>query len=698
MKERGIPQFAAGAVYFRKSNPPKEEWERDYKTAAEDGHNVFRHWFMWGVIEIAPGKFDWADYDKQLELGAKNGIGAIIAEHLTGPEWFYAQVPDAYYVDASGRKLYGNVGASSATGFGQVCLDNPAVRERAGQFLAGLARHYRGHPGLLGYDVQNEFHYFRDCFCPSTRETFREWLKKKYGDLSALNQAWRRYSYTEWSQVEPPRQPGPYPDSLDWISFRKDDTYEKVQWKIDCIKSGDPGALITGHGEAASLNNFTLAGSDEWRAAEKVSVYGMTYVQERHGTEAWKQLHCADLVTAGSRGKPWWHSEFQGGHVWINPFAHTKLQNRGKWDGRMVSAGDIRLWSFLSIAGGARGILSPRWRPLLDGHLFGAYGFYGSDGLRTDRSRMFSSIARWANEPAQSDFFQCRPRKAKVGLVILPESLAFKTLLGQDTDTGVFDKAVSGAWKAFYDNNIAADFVDITDIDRYEFLFLAYPVMGYKRHFDALAAWVKAGGRLICQGCPAYFGENGHVNVVQPPFGLDEFFGALEKDAEFLPDISRDIRFDFQGTPAEGRMYRQIYALNGGRSLGSYSDGGTAVVEKEQGSGKSLLVGTFPSAAYYDDGSELNKSLFARFYRWGGYSREILVSNPAIHVRLFEGKGIYVIMINQTDRQTECSAAFTQYTSVRCGRVLWGTAPQCEGNRIDVLIEPKDVLIFELLL
>ena len=63
-----LPQVPFGAVYFRKSNPPQQDWERDYKTAAEDGLNVFRHWFMWSAIERAPGKFDWDDYDRQLDL------------------------------------------------------------------------------------------------------------------------------------------------------------------------------------------------------------------------------------------------------------------------------------------------------------------------------------------------------------------------------------------------------------------------------------------------------------------------------------------------------------------------------------------------------------------------------------------------------------------------------------------------------
>jgi beta-galactosidase len=68
------PVFPYGAVYFRKSNPPEEDWARDHQTAAHLGMNIFRHWFMWSAVEVAPGKFDWSDYDRMMDLAAKNGI------------------------------------------------------------------------------------------------------------------------------------------------------------------------------------------------------------------------------------------------------------------------------------------------------------------------------------------------------------------------------------------------------------------------------------------------------------------------------------------------------------------------------------------------------------------------------------------------------------------------------------------------
>jgi beta-galactosidase GanA len=85
-----LPRFPYGAVYFRKSNPPEEDWARDYGVAAEDGMNTFRHWFIWSAIEVAPGQFDWADYDRQLDLAAAHDLKTIIAAMITAaPEWAF---------------------------------------------------------------------------------------------------------------------------------------------------------------------------------------------------------------------------------------------------------------------------------------------------------------------------------------------------------------------------------------------------------------------------------------------------------------------------------------------------------------------------------------------------------------------------------------------------------------------------------
>src|SRR5258707_5206467 len=124
------PVFPYGAVYFRKSNPPEADWARDHATAARVGMNTFRHSFMWSAIEVAPGKYDWRDYDRMMDLAAANGIKVVIAELVTAaPEWMFRQHPEARYLASDGAVANSSVGGSSATGgFPGLCLDNPEVR------------------------------------------------------------------------------------------------------------------------------------------------------------------------------------------------------------------------------------------------------------------------------------------------------------------------------------------------------------------------------------------------------------------------------------------------------------------------------------------------------------------------------------------------------------------------------------------
>src|SRR6266481_1554076 len=120
------PVFPYGAVYFRKSNPPEADWARDHATAARIGMNMFRHWFMWSAIEVAPGKYDWRDYDQMMDLAANNGIKVVIAEMVTAaPEWAFDKFPHARHHASDDSVVYSGIGGSSATGgFPCLCLDN----------------------------------------------------------------------------------------------------------------------------------------------------------------------------------------------------------------------------------------------------------------------------------------------------------------------------------------------------------------------------------------------------------------------------------------------------------------------------------------------------------------------------------------------------------------------------------------------
>lgn len=693
MKYPQMPTIPYGAVYFRKSNPPRQDWERDYETAAADGYNIFRHWFMWSSIEISPGVFDWDDYDRQFELADKYKIKTIIAEMLTAaPEWLYHERPEGRHRHADGRPYNPSMGASSATGgWIGMSLDDELVKQRATAFLTELVNRYKDHPSLGGYDIWNECGYHEDeGYSPATIAAFRDWLKVRYGNLKALGQAWGRYSLSQWEYVFPPEKIESYADSIDWLEFLQDNAHRHMRWRVDLIRELDQKNLITAHGVAASLVSAANRGTDDWRAAAEVDLYGLTWVASRQGDKPYQHLHAVDLVRSASRGKPFWHAEAQAGPLWLQP----QVIGRALDDGRVSKAEDVRIWNLTTFAAGATGLLYPRWRPLLDGPLFGAFGAYGMDGSRTERSQMTASLAKWANEPSNSQLFQSQPVRGEVGLVYVPETQIEEFVLNGAVQR--YTQAVRGAYEGFFENNIQADFVHIDDIDQYGFLYLPYPIMLKQASADRISAWVRRGGKLVSEGLPGYFGEHGHVGPVQPNFGLDAIFGAREKDVTFAPDIFDGIKMTVCGHEINGAAFTQSYAPTSGTAIGSHPDGSVAAVENSVEAGQTLLVGSFPGLGFYNHHTAGSRAFFKSLLDWAGVAQRVMTSNPAVTARLHDGAGgkvLWVLNMSRTAQQAELTLPLDGVPLVDA--VKWGDAgsTSVRGETILVKVPARDAVV-----
>jgi beta-galactosidase len=689
------PVFPYGAVYFRKSNPPEQDWARDHQTAARLGMNTFRHWVMWSAVEVAPGKLDWRDYDMQLDLAAKNGIKVVLAEMITAaPEWAFTRYAHARYLGADGRPVDSGVSGSSAVGgFPGLCLDNEDVRQVAEKWLISLIDHYKGHPATFGYDLWNE-HTAQGgsaqnmyCYCTATQQKFREWLKSKYGSLEALGKAWYRYSYADWSDIHPPKSFQGYPESLDWLEFRIDNAHRLAKWRVDLFRKHDTSHKVVAHGVAMSLEGLPSSTYNEWRSAADVDVWGFTWVASRRGSEPWKQFQAVDLVRAGSRGKPFWHAEAQAGPLWMQP----QVIGRPREDGRITDDKDVRLWNMISIAGGATGILYPRWRPLLDGPLFGAFGAFGMDGSVTPRAEMAGKVARWAN--ANPDLWKARPVRGEVGIVWVPESQIFNYM--QQGSTNHYAQSARGAYQGFFDNNIQADFVHIDHIAEYPLVYLPYPIHLKEATVKKLTEFVQNGGILVSEGLPAYFGERGKVGTTQPNYGLDKLFGARESYVEFTPDLLEDYTFTVRDQKISGRFFIQEYALAGGRSVGQHGSGQIGAVENNSGKGRTLLIGSFPGGGYFRHPTAEGRTFFAGLLDWAGIARNLTVSDPLVKVRLHRGVGSVLYVINPTRQERVVAVELRE--DIRAAKDLWQDKPvKLDGRRVSLSLADRDVAVLRL--
>ncbi len=593
-----LPVFPYGSVYFRRTNPPQRDWERDYRRAAEDGWTVFRHWFLWSAVEIAPGVFDWGLYDRHLDLAAEYGLKTIIQEKITSaPAWAFATLPEARLMDRWGRYDGSQMSHSCvAGGFPGLNLNHPGARELAGNFLTQLADRYKDHPGLGYYDIVNEAKFPQNQagkaedydFSPPTIAAFRVWLREKYGELGTLSEAWGLYGITDWSQIDAPRKSAFYPNTLDWLDFRVDNAIANMRWRAETIRAVDPATPITSHGQATSLQTLSTACSDDWRSAQTVDIFGFTFVQSRQGIEPYVQWHAVDTVRAASRGKDFWHAEHQGGPVWFRPFQI----GRPREDGRIREPEDIRLSNVISMAGGARGIMYPRMRPLLGGPSFNSLAPYDVDGAATDRSAAASALAGWVRDyPA---VWEARPVRGELGIAVVPESQHYAYAMHGKTQ--LYTQSMRGAYKAFFDLGFQPDWAVVDQWQDYPVLYLPFPVRLKGATRDALERYVAGGGTLICEALPGYFDDRGYHNPEDVAAFLDRLFGARQTGVEFFPDLLDGVHIVLDDALLPGGAYVQSFAGDGPTfsNAGPYMEGRRAAVFGR----RTALLGTFCGYGY----------------------------------------------------------------------------------------------------
>ncbi|MCJ9754564.1 beta-galactosidase trimerization domain-containing protein, partial [Neorhizobium sp. BETTINA12A] len=333
---------------------------------------------------------------------------------------------------------------------------------------------------------------------------------------------------------------------------------------------------------------------------------------------------------------------------------------------------------------------------LLDGPLFGAFGAYGMDGARTPRSKLQSDMAKWANDPAQAALWEAKPVRGEIGILVVPETQEWDYLLNYDRKEKPYPEAMWGAYRAFLENGVQPDWVHIDDIDAYDRLYFPYPIMFTTEQAKRLAAWVENGGMLIAEACPGYFGDRGHVGQVQPNMGLDKVFGAREDQAEFMPDIGDRIHFELDGAAVDGGGFLQSYVLAGGTARGNFDDGRLAVVEHAYGKGRTLLIGTNPSVAYYKSQGKANGAFFAELLRWSGCTPHAALSNKALFARIHKGnKGSFLWLVNPTrsPQATEVNLA-ESHGQLAAGKAIWPVGSTHDGGKIEV--PARDVLILPL--
>jgi beta-galactosidase GanA len=585
-----------GAQYYRAPNPPREDWGRDLRRMRELGFTTVKFWACWSWMHRADDSIEFDDLDELMDLAESAGLRVVVNSILeNAPYWLEREAPQARYVDAEGRAV--ELGAAINTpggGWPGLCFDDDAVRAAGERFLRGLVERYRAHPALAVWDVWNEPHlepasYFPErmyCYCDASLKRFSAWLRRRYGTLEALNEAWAR-RYSSWEEVTPPRRLETFPDLLDWREFWFENLAAWLARRAAVVRSHDNRHPVMTHvalsGHAGPLASHTI---DEWTLTSAVDVFGTssfpTWLMDGDLVEHGFHLETARDAAAG---KPFWQAELQGG--------------RGRREGhrgtRHPSPEDIALWMWNALAAGAKGILFWQWRPELLGPESPGYGLCTPAGVPTARADAAAVVARRVREtPALAE---AQPVPPSVGIVLSRRAalLAFAS----EGRVDLYVEAVRGAHRLLFDADVPARFLHEEDIERsgipphLQAVYWPLPHVASPELAARIIEFARRGGTVLAEAGAGTYDKRGWFRS-ESARELAALFGArvLESDVVGRVSLSTDSR------RIEGAWLLDKLEVDAAQVIATAPGGAPAAVRNAVRAGSAVLIGTHASVAY----------------------------------------------------------------------------------------------------
>jgi beta-galactosidase len=656
---------ARAPMLAREPRAERDAWRRDLQSIESLGFNHVRTWVDWATAEPARGEYRLDALEQLLSLADETGLRVIVQIYSdSAPEWVGRAYPDASFVTDKGVRI----GSQAAPGF---CLDHERVRADVARFIAAVSRRAQTHRSFYGFDVWSEPHivnwvWFNDsvefCFCPHTLAKFRAWLKQKYGSLEELNRAWYR-TFGTWDQVEPPRYGTilSYADLIDWKTFIAAKLEEDLRMKAQAARGDAPPAAfrVSSHSDAPAVLLSPLSGygsPDDWWMARAVDHYG-TSIYPKHASSAapWSPVRLMsglDGIRSAARDRGWWLGELQAGQ------GATGVRVADP-----VTAADARLWGWSVISRGARSISYYAWYPMSSGYESNGYGMIELDGTITARARAAGALADLVGRNANL-FTALRPERAEVAIVYnrLSHMAGGHTVVPGQTARS----SIVGAYRAFYERNIQADFVHPDEIiagalSAYKAVYFPYPVMMSSPVAAALREYVRGGGTLVAEARPAWNDERGFANARIPGAGLDEVFGARESVLRVAEPMSLKVAAgvvpalkDLEGTEIPGSTYLEALQLSGARALATSSSGETVAAVNVYGKGRAVLLGSFVAAAFEQEPAKnaAAGALIAALGRMAGVGPRVKIETVppgagGVEARLMESdRAMLLIAIN----------------------------------------------------
>ncbi|MEU6799366.1 beta-galactosidase [Nonomuraea wenchangensis] len=622
---------------------PEETWQQDVALMREAGVNqVSLGIFSWSVLEPAEGVFDFGWLDRAMDLLAANGIRAGLATPTASPPpWFATSYPEALPVDADGRRLH----HGSRQGF---CPSSPIYRDRALRIAERVATRYAGHPALALWHVHNEYgcHNAR-CYCDTSADAFRAWLRARYGSLDELNDAWGTafwsQRYGDWAQILPPRATPSFTNpgqQLDFRRFSSDALVELYTAERDLLRSITPDVPATTNLMAGAHWDM-----DCWAFAAEVDV-----VSTDHYLIGARAEPHIDLAFAADYAR-----SLNGGRPWLLMEHSTSAVN---WQPRNLAKapGELRRNSLQHLARGADAIMFFQWRASRAGAEKWHSAMLPHAGPDT---KIFREVKALGAELAGLDGVPGSRVTAEVAILLDHASVWAQDHPAQPTsELDPVEEAKrwhAALWRA----GITCDLAHPEgDLSGYRLILVPMLYLVSDAGAAGLADFTRAGGVTLVGPYSGIVDEHDRVRLGGYPGAWRELLGVSVE--EFFP-LEGPIALESGGT---GTVWSELAHVTGAKVLDAYATGEPAWTRHEQGGGAAHYLTT-----RLDDAA-LARVLAAVCAEAG--VRPAATAPPGVEVvrRAHEDGRAFLFAVNHTGADAEVTTPAGARVTVPAGDVL----------------------------
>jgi beta-galactosidase len=565
----------------------EQNWERDASLMSEAGLNIVRlAEFAWSQCERTEGQFSFDWLDRVLGILAQRGLKALLCTPTaTPPPWLTQKHPSILPVDQSGVVM-------SPGSRRHYCPSSPIYRDYGSKIVQAMVDHVRDNETVVGWQIDNEFGCgdTARCYCNNCRAAFRKWLRKRYGSIGSLNEAWGTdvWSgvYNNWNEIPVPRKTtDPHHPGLllDFYRFASDAVVEFQQLQVDILKHAAPHHFVT-HNMIAS---------------SQIDYYDLTKGLD---FASWDSYPKPELqpTRAVVRRVALWHDLFRGlkeRNFWLLEQRCSSSRAKGGY-ATPPEPGMVRLWTYQAIAHGADGIVFFRWRSAKSGAEQCLGGVLSVDGQPT---RAYDEVKQIGEElSALAPQLRGTTVPTQVAITVsYPVQWAIAvqpSLFGPGFN---FHQHMSKYYRGFFDATIPVSIMNPEgNLSAYRLVVVPTLFLTNEAILRNLYQYVEQGGMLVVTARSGVKDWGNKAVTTSLPGGLANLLKIRVDECDSLLNHGNEIKTTIPGLAAETytcQTWCELIKPEGATVHAQYTQGhfagAAAITEASYGKGRALYVG-----------------------------------------------------------------------------------------------------------